>query len=937
MPAVTLPVDIDIRQFEAKGIEIALPQKQTIDSLMVKAKLAGSRIDIETVNLDAKEGNAKLSGSVRLDGTYPLRLDVLANVNQPPFKGITLRSRLDGALDALAISATISGAAQADFKGKIDALDPGLSFDVSLNATKLNWPLSDKPDYQVSDTQLTGSGNLQGYTFSLKGKTKSQFYPPMTIDTKAEGSLSHLALTDLTIDTLRGRGTGKAGLEWGNEVRWQAALNLDNIYPGEFWQEAEGRLSGDVVHDGGVTKQGGWFVNFPRLAVNGELRQLPFFVEGSLTLEDRTARGQLRAISDNLIVSHGPNKVALNGVLDEKWDLELALNASDLSASIPDAKGNVIGTAKLTGSFAHPEVVLDIGAGKLGWQDITLASLSLKGKAKLDEQLSANLVVNTGRLKQGELNVDEVAFRLNGNEASHSAVLTIKGEPFGGRFSIKGAFEREKGWQATFSQGLIHTPFGNWTLSEAFDIDYDKVAKRIDLSQHCWQQADSRVCLVERVGLTNEGHAKLTATAFPLRQVNTFLPSELSLDGVVNGFANVKWGKETFLDANFSLPPGSFTKQQAKPLKVGWDSINLVAKLDNTGLKTESSIDLTDNGTIRSELTFTDLAKKQKAVSGFLKTAAISLHPFAPLIGDDAEFKGSINSDITIGGNLEKPQLTGVVHLSSLKLSSSDMPIEVRSGDLTLALSGDSASLDGKILTPEGNINIDGKADWKVPAKWSGAVDLTADTLDISVPPMVQLRATPVLSLNANQDVITAKGKVDIPWARIVVESLPDSAVTLSNDTVMLDDNLQPIPKEKPFTTSLDANIEVTLGDDVTVDAFGLKSNLTGLLKVANSDRGVAVVGAVDLKDGTFRSFGQDLVIRKGVIRFNGVPDQPYLQVEAIRNPDTIEDGVTAGIRLDGPADELRLLFSPILSNLMRTPSLILPGAARLMLNLKAQ
>ena len=49
---------------------------------------------------------------------------------------------------------------------------------------------------------------------------------------------------------------------------------------------------------------------------------------------------------------------------------------------------------------------------------------------------------------------------------------------------------------------------------------------------------------------------------------------------------------------------------------------------------------------------------------------------------------------------------------------------------------------------------------------------------------------------------------------------------------------------------------------------------------------------------------------------FNGSPEQPYLQVEAIRNQDAIEDGVEAGIRVTGPADspEVQVFSNPAMS-----------------------
>lgn len=44
--------------------------------------------------------------------------------------------------------------------------------------------------------------------------------------------------------------------------------------------------------------------------------------------------------------------------------------------------------------------------------------------------------------------------------------------------------------------------------------------------------------------------------------------------------------------------------------------------------------------------------------------------------------------------------------------------------------------------------------------------------------------------------------------------------------------------------------------------------------------------------------------MRKGELLFSGPPDQPLLNIEAIRNPDATEDDVIAGVRVTGSADQ---------------------------------
>ncbi|MDN6228197.1 MAG: translocation/assembly module TamB domain-containing protein, partial [Enterobacterales bacterium] len=77
--------------------------------------------------------------------------------------------------------------------------------------------------------------------------------------------------------------------------------------------------------------------------------------------------------------------------------------------------------------------------------------------------------------------------------------------------------------------------------------------------------------------------------------------------------------------------------------------------------------------------------------------------------------------------------------------------------------------------------------------------------------------------------------------------------------------------------------------------------------------------GQVNIPEGRFAAYGQDLLIRKGDLIFSGPPEQPLLNIEAIRNPDATEDDVTAGVRVTGLADQPKLeVFSdPAMSQQM--------------------
>ncbi len=113
-----------------------------------------------------------------------------------------------------------------------------------------------------------------------------------------------------------------------------------------------------------------------------------------------------------------------------------------------------------------------------------------------------------------------------------------------------------------------------------------------------------------------------------------------------------------------------------------------------------------------------------------------------------------------------------------------------------------------------------------------------------------------------------------MPWARIVVHEVPESAVGVSSDEVMLNENLKPI-QPKSAAIPINSNLTVHVGNNVRLDAFGLKARLTGDLKVAQDKQGLGLNGQINIPEGRFHAYGQDLIVRKGELLFSGPPDQP--------------------------------------------------------------
>jgi len=128
------------------------------------------------------------------------------------------------------------------------------------------------------------------------------------------------------------------------------------------------------------------------------------------------------------------------------------------------------------------------------------------------------------------------------------------------------------------------------------------------------------------------------------------------------------------------------------------------------------------------------------------------------------------------------------------------------------------------------------------------------------------------------------------------VEELHASAVSVSSDEVVIQQAA--VATDSQWRTRLE--LVVKLGERLRLDAFGLTGRLTGQLRARDNGDGLALLGEVAVRDGRFKAYGQNLIMRRATLGFSGAPTLPVFNIEAIRDPDETEDGVVAGLRVVG-------------------------------------
>ncbi|KJY82019.1 hypothetical protein TW81_15135 [Vibrio galatheae] len=909
LPAIQLPLQIELVRLDINDFKLEQATPIIVNHLGLAANAKGYKVDVKTLELDMPQVVAQLHTAVELRGEYPLALALDATVKEEIAAGQKLSLQAQGSVADLALSAQFSGLAKGDLVAKLAPLKPELPFDIQLTKADVQWPLIGEGDYSAAIERFTAQGSLEGYRLDLMADLKGKQLPDVALAVEGKGDLSQIELSKADIATLGGTISGDLMANWQSPINWAANLTLQHIQPGLQWSETEGDISGAFSTTGRLTQQGGWQVDVPQLNIDGVLRGYPLNIAGSLTAADVTGNNELRVQTPQLVLAHGPNSIKAQGELNKKWRMDLAINFPDLIKTVPELKGRVVGDVSLRGDFQQPQVGVNLVANSIDWRkQAQVKQISLTGDVTPLPAPGGTLSVKVNKAQYQDYLVDRAQLDFSGSEQQHRLTLDVNSNIASTSLALSGALTQKPQlqWQGKLERMLLSSQQGEWRLNKPTALGFEQATQQISVASHCWLQANSSLCLEKSIKVGKSGEATVTLDQFDFEQIKAFLPKETQLVGQVGAKVWAKWGQDIapHLTANVVLPKGQVTQQLEQPLKIGWEGVTVNAELADNKLHADWLLDVTDNGDVSGNATIPDVLSEDKKIDGRLKLSTFNLDFLAPLFGEFSRLESNISSDLTINGPVLQPKVNGSFVVDDIVVEGEISPVEVDSGRIAINFSGYEATLASVLQTPDGKLEVSGDADWHNLKDWNAKLRVFAEELLVNIPPMVKLKVQPDMTIAASPSLATIDGTIDLPWGRIVVEELPPSAVGVSKDQVILDEQLQPVDKESSVPFTVQSNINIKIGDDFKLSAFGLEGGLVGNLNVAQKDKGPFVTGEVNITDGSYRSFGQDLLIEEGKVLMNGPVDQPYLQITAIRNPDNTQDDVTAGVKVTGPVSE---------------------------------
>ena len=186
--------------------------------------------------------------------------------------------------------------------------------------------------------------------------------------------------------------------------------------------------------------------------------------------------------------------------------------------------------------------------------------------------------------------------------------------------------------------------------------------------------------------------------------------------------------------------------------------------------------------------------------------------------------------------------------------------------------------------------------------------------------PELSLIVTPDVTVTVNERNIDIAGSLHLPTLVINLIQLPEQAVDISRDVVIID-----YPQDQPqlarsitseqstlFNLPVVADLDITLGEQVSFNGFGLTTDVAGNLNVRQQENGTNLTyGELEIVSGQYTLYGRSLQIRQGKLLFFGAYDNPALDIRATREVES----TTVGVLMNGTLKNIH-------SQLFSTPAL---------------
>ncbi|WP_053162997.1 translocation/assembly module TamB domain-containing protein [Pseudomonas brassicacearum] len=746
------------------------------------------------------------------------------------------------------------------------------------------YPLIDEPqvtlrsfDGEVSYTDGQYLGNFQA---ALDGPAGA-----FSLGSPFSGDLTQIHLPQLKLAAGQGKAEGHLSLQFVEGIAWDTALQLSAINPAYWLGELPGTLAGPL-RSKGMMKNDRLDLDAD-LDLKGKLRGQPAVFQAKAS--GAGEQWKLSALDIRL----GDNRINGSGSLQEKLTGQIDIKLARLAQLWPQLRGQVVGRVDVAGTLKAPQGKLGLQGTQLAFQDNRLQSLNLD--AILDSAQRGKLDLKASGIRAGETSLGVLTVSGQGDIKRQALNLDLQGPQLDTTLALDGALDQGN-WRGRLASGDVQADGQAWRLQAPAKLE--RLADgTLNVGAHCWRSGEASLC-GEDQRLMPEPKLRYHLKQFPIESLAQWMPKDFAWQGRLNA--------DLQLDLPASGPNGRILVDasggtlrirdkegdKAQWLDFPYQTLTLNSRLTPKRIDTDLNFVGARLGELMLQAQINPIPAS-KPVSGSFRLTGLDLsvaRPFVPMV---ETLTGHLNGSGTLSGGLLAPQVNGNLVLSDGEVSGPELPVSLEALQMRAAITGEAVQLNGNWKSGKsGQGSLNGNIGWGDALTMNLA--LKGSQLPVTVEPYAVLDVAPDLNITMHGERLSIAGKVLVPKGEITIRELPPSTVKVSDDTVIVGHQTE--EGKAPLAMAMD--IDVIVGQDkLAFSGFGLTANVQGQVHIGDN---MDTRGELWLNDGRYRAYGQRLTVRRARLLFAGPIDQPYLDIEAIRQT----DDVIAGIRLSGSAEQ---------------------------------
>ena len=797
-------------------------------------------------------------------------------------------------------AASLSGAGTLDWSGDEPVVDAELSW------RDVYWPAAD-PQFSSRRGEVRLQGQPTDYRLSGAGEGGIVPEPPGEWQFSLEGHDGGLHAWRVSGDWLQAAWAASGDLDWQGNPAGGFELTVEGLDPMRFDLPIAGAV------DAGT--RGSWTLTQAGVDADVELSHLG----GRLAEQDLGGQGAVRIRGDHVelrdvALRAGAAQLDLDGPITPEPAVRFRMVAEDLADFVADAGGSIRARGRVEGELERPGLELDLAGDNLAWSGSVIDRVRINAELPTDLAASADLTAEIVGVRHEGRDFERIRIGLDGTLADHALDLRLDHDGHALRLDLVGGLDADYHWAGDI-RGLDVRPADHepWTLVDAVPVRASRDGAHID-----------RLCLVPR-GQTagaacanaewdaGEGwRALVELERIALGDWVPLVAPDLDAVGALNLRARARGapGAEPQVDATLDVGPGHVAMQEFEdedPLELlAWQQIAAGLRLDDRAVEADLVMPLEPTGGINAELR-TRLGEGAQPLAGSLRIDSESLPLLARLIPEIGRIEGRVDADLGLAGTTERPEIEGRADLVDGLVTLPD--IGLRLTDVAVEFAGEPDGLRGRLAATSGpgDMAVEALARRR-DGGWHVDGTITGDEFRAIDTPDARVNISPRIEWSVAGRDLQVGGELDVPWARLNPRDL-GGAVRPTPDLEIVGTAAEDrgAGAEENERWRVHADVQVQLGEDVRFDGFGLRGRIAGGLRLRERPGELTTAtGEVEVVDGTYRAYQQELTIERGRLIYDGgVVTDPGLDIRAVRRPRAVLVGVSVRGTLQDPDLEL--------------------------------